>query len=399
MAGAKIFVFDYSGHPFQVQLSRELARRGHEVTHSYCPAYPSGKGRLTAEPGESLEFAPIGGSAPLHKTRFVRRLLRELAWGFSLAREVRRRRPDVAMMSNAQIPTLVVFALAMRVLGKPWVLWHQDVYSVAVRSFAGHKLGIGFRLVATSFELAERWCSRQASSIVVIARSFVPVHEKWGTADKVHVIPNWAPLDEIVPMERKNDWAVEQELDDCLTLLYSGTLGLKHDPALAVRLARAVRDRGVGVRLVVVNDGPAVEVLREEAARLDVDITLLPFQPYERLSEVLATGDVLLVLLEAQAGEFSVPSKTLSYLSAGRPIVGLMPVQNLAGELIREAGGYVAAPVAGEIDGAAEWVAAVLADPDHRDELGQAARTLAENEFALEGAADRFESILNECGS
>ena len=395
----RIFVFDYSGHPFQVQLSRELARRGHDVTHSYCPAYPSGKGRLVAEAGESLEFATIGGSEPLDKHRFALRLVRELGWGLALVRAVRRRRPEVAMMSNAQIPTLVVFALAMKLLRVPWVLWHQDVYAVAVRSFAGDKLGLGFRLVASCFELLERWSSRQAAAIVAIAEPFVPVHAKWGTADKVTVIPNWAPLDEIVPRERKNDWAVEHQHDDTPTLLYSGTLGLKHNPELAVRLARAVLDRGQAVRLVVVSEGAAVEAIRNEAARLDVETTLLPFQPYDRLPEVLASGDVLLVLLEAGAGEFSVPSKTLSYLAAGRPIVGLMPVENLAGELILEAGGYVAAPHEDELEGAADWVTGLLGSSDRRQELGRRARTLAEQEFSLTDAADRFESILTGCGA
>ena len=32
----KIIVHDYAGHPFQVQLSRRLASRGHEVLHLYC---------------------------------------------------------------------------------------------------------------------------------------------------------------------------------------------------------------------------------------------------------------------------------------------------------------------------------------------------------------------------
>lgn len=200
-----------------------------------------------------------------------------------------------------------------------------------------------------TFEVAERWCSRRAAAIVVIAPSFVPVHEAWGTADKVTVIPNWAPLDEIVPTERKNDWAIEHELDDVATLVYSGTLGLKHNPALLVRLARAVHDAGKPVRLVVVNEGPAVEVLQDEARRLDVPVTLLPFQPYERLPEVLGSGDVLVVLLEQEAGAFSVPSKTLSYLCAGRPVLGLMPGENLASSLVTRAGGLVLPPADGSL--------------------------------------------------
>ena len=178
-----------------------------------------------------------------------------------------------------------------------------------------------------------------------IADSFVPVHEQWGTADKVTVIPNWAPLDEIVPVERKNDWAVEHELDDTLTLLYSGTLGLKHNPALLVGLAHAgLRGRPRRPSWSSSARAPAGDVLRAEAERLDVPLTLLPFQPYDRLSEVLGRGDILVVLLEQDAGAFSVPSKTLSYLCAGRPVLGLMPSENLAAQLIDEVGGCVLPP-------------------------------------------------------
>jgi colanic acid biosynthesis glycosyl transferase WcaI len=395
----RVLVHDHSGHPFQVQLSRELSRRGHAVTHSYCAAYVSGKGHLVAGPDESIVFDPIGVDTVAEKNRFARRLLQELRWGLDLTRQVRRTRPGVVLVSNAQIPTLIVFALAMAILRVPWVLWHQDVYAVAVRSFAGDKLSGSFRLVARCFEIGERWIARRAAGIVAIARSFIPVHESWGTADKTTVIPNWAPLDEIVPVDRKNDWAVENQLDDTLTLLYSGTLGLKHNPGLLVSLARQVRDEsGRDVRLVVVNEGPAVPVVRSEAARLEVPLTLLPFQPYERLSEVLGSGDILIVLLEQQAGAFSVPSKTLSYLCAGRPVLGMLPAENLAARLIDEVGGCVVAPLEEALPQAATWASAVLGDHERRRELGEAGRELAEREFALAECVDKFENILVGCG-
>lgn len=390
----RVLVHDYSGHPFQAQLSRELARRGHDVTHSTCNAYVSGKGRLEAQPGETIRFETVGDGIVFDKGRFVQRLLLEVRLGLELVRHVRRVRPDVALMSNVQIPTLVVFAAAMALFRQPWVLWHQDVYSVAVRSFAGAKLSRSFRAVALAFDLAERWTSRRAAQVVVIADSFVPVHARWGTADRTTVIANWAPLDEIVPVDRKNDWAVEHRLDDVETLVYSGTLGLKHDPALLVRLTAAVRERGRPVRLVVVNEGPAADVIRAEADRLDVPLTLLPFQPYERLPEVLGSGDVLVVLLDQQAGAFSVPSKTLSYLCAGRPVVGLMPEENAASDLVRRAGGHVGRPEAASLPAAAAWVDALLADTERRDAVCDRARGLAEQEFSLAGCADRFEDVL-----
>ncbi len=392
----RILVHDYSGHPFQVELSRELAQRGHDVTHSFCEAYVSGKGHLFSAPTEPIRFESIGRGIVIDKMRFGRRLVQELRLGIELVRQVRRTRPDVTLVGNTPVPTLVVFTLAMLALRNPWVLWHQDIQAVAIRSFAGGKLSPAFRAVAAGIEVGERWCTRQAAAVVVIADSFVGVHEKWGTADKVSVIPNWAPLHEIFPVERKNNWAVDRGLDDTKTLLYSGTLGLKHNPALLVGLARQVIDNGQDVRLVVVNEGPAEDLLRDEAERLDVPLTLLPFQPYEQLPEVLGSGDILMVLLEQDAGAFSVPSKTLSYLCAGRPVVGLMPSENLAAGLVSEVGGCVLPPDEGSLPAAAAWVTSVLADHDRWEELGIAARDLAEREFALSESADRFERILDD---
>ena len=390
----RILVHDYSGHPFQVELSRELSRRGHDVTHSYCDAYTSGKGHLCTEPGETLVFEPIGVGVVIAKMSFGKRLLQELRFGVELARQARRTRPDAVMASNVPIPTLVVLTTVLLLTGIPWVLWHQDVQAVAIRSFAGTKLSRAFTVVAALIGAAEKWCARRTAAVVVIAESFLDVHRRWGTAEKTTVIANWAPLEEIRPVPRANDWSREHGLEDTRTLLYSGTLGLKHNPGLLVGLARHVIDGGQPVHLVVVNEGPAVPVLRAEADRLGVPLTLLPFQPYERLSEVLGSGDVLVVLLEKDAGAFSVPSKTLSYLCAGRPVLGLMPAENLAAQLVADADGCVLPPEEASLNDAAKWVRRMLEQPELAAETGAQSRKLAEREFALTHCADRFESIL-----
>ena len=389
----RILVHDYSGHPFQVELSSELAWRGHDVTHSYCAAYVSGKGKLD-DPASPVEFEPIGRGEVVDKLAFRKRIVQELRFGVQLARQVRRRDPDVVMVANTPVPSMVLLAAYLRLRRIPLVLWHQDVQGIAIKSFAGAKLGRAFRLVAGVIGRGERWVARRAAAVVVIADSFVDVHRAWGTAEKTTVIPNWAPLPEIVPTPRNNAWAREQGIAWRPSIVYSGTLGLKHNPALLVGLARRVRDAGVPAHLTVVSEGPAVDVLRAEAERLDVPITLLPFQPYDRLSEVLGSGDVLVVLLDASAGAFSVPSKTLSYLCAGRPVLGLMPAENLAATLVAEVEGCVLPPAEAALPEAAGWVASVLGDAPRRDELGRKARALAEREFALDGCATRFEEIL-----
>ena len=389
----KALVHDYSGHPFQAQLSRALAARGHDVLHSTCAAYVSGKGDLETHGTPSLRFATIG-SGPVKKHSFVKRSFQEVGYGFQFVAQLRREKPDVVMVSNAPIPMLVVAVLYMLVRRVPWVLWHQDVQAIALTSFAGDKLGKVWYLAAKVIGIGERWCARRAAHVVVIADSFVPVHRDWGTSAKVSVIPNWAPLDEIVPVPRDNAWSREHSLTGVKTLLYSGTLGLKHDPSLLAELAARVRELGVDARLVVINTGPAEEIVRDSAEKLGVPLTMLPFQPYDRLSEVLGTGDVLVVLLEGSAGAFSVPSKSLSYLCAARPVIGLMPAENLASHLLGLAGCAVFPPEQDSIDGAAKWVAEVLTDPSRQETLRSTTRGLAEEEFSLDGCTEAFEKIL-----
>ncbi len=389
----RILVHDYSGHPFQVELSSELARRGHVVVHSWCEAYVSGKGRL-ADPESGVEFASIGRGEVIEKLNFKRRLVQEAKFGWQLVRQVRSRRPEVVVVANTPVPSMVILAAYLHLVGIPLVLWHQDVQGIAIKAFAGQKLSRAFQLVAAVVERGERWVARRSAAVVVIAESFMDVHRRWGTADRATVIPNWAPLGEIVPTPRDNDWAVEQGVAGQPNIVYSGTLGLKHRPELLVGLVRRVRDAGTPAHLTVVNEGPAVELLRTEAARQDVPITLLPFQPYDRLPEVLGSGDVLVVLLDQAAGAFSVPSKTLSYLCAGRPVLGLMPEENLAARLIADADGCVLPPCDGALDDAATWVSSVLRSSVRRRRLGLKARALAEREFALDGCATRFEKIF-----
>ena len=176
-------------------------------------------------------------------------------------------------------------------------------------------------------------------------------------------------------------------------MLYSGTLGLKHNPDLLLQLAVRFRDRQ-DVRVVVISEGPGWEWLRRRAAeeRLE-NLLTLGYQPYRRLPEVLASGDVLLVILEAEAGEFSVPSKVLSYHCAGRALLAALPRGNLAASVIRRAGsGVVVDP-----DDAAGMMAAaerLLADTGLRARFGAGARAYAERTFDIASIGDRFEDVL-----
>ena len=70
----------------------------------------------------------------------------------------------------------------------------------------------------------------------------------------------------------------------------------------------------------MVSEGRGADWLRAAIAEdAEPALVLLPFQPYEVLSEVLASADVLLAILEPEAGAFSVPSKSSATTAPARP--------------------------------------------------------------------------------
>ena len=107
---------------------------------------------------------------------------------------------------------------------------------------------------------------------------------------------------------------------------------------------------------------------------------------------MLASGDVLVALLEADAAEFSIPSKVLSYLAAGRPVVGMMPAGNPAAHDIQTVGGVVVPPSHEGADTAAAWVAST--SQDERATIGVAARHYAEQHFDVDKKAAEFNELI-----
>ena len=60
----RILLHDFAGHPFPAQLSRELASRGHTVTHAFCGVVTTGRGDLSRRTDDppALRFADCGTS-------------------------------------------------------------------------------------------------------------------------------------------------------------------------------------------------------------------------------------------------------------------------------------------------------------------------------------------------
>ena len=96
---------------------------------------------------------------------------------------------------------------------------------------------------------------------------------------------------------------------------------------------------------------------------------LLPFQPYDALPSVLASADVVLTILEPNAGIFfQVPSKVVTYHCAGRPLLAAVPHENLAARIIERTLRIVVSPT--DPNGFVQAAETLLADEQLRRRMG-----------------------------
>lgn len=392
----RILLHDNSGHPFQVQLARELARRGHVVRHLFNARFQTPRGSLSLQPGDptTFEVAPIDPGKPMAKYDYFTRFRQERAYGGLLERELAAFQPDVALLSNTPPDSLLAPQRWCRRNHRGFVFWVQDIYAEAIARLAAPKLGPLGAPVVWHYRRLEAGLLRRSDQVVAITDDFRPLLKRWRIDEaRVSTIENWAPLEELPPHARDNDFARQHGLNGRLVFMYSGTLGLKHNPGLLLGIAERYRD-DPAVRVVVVSEGLGATWLAERKRESGLDnLVLLPFQPFSRMPDMLAAADVLMAILEPEAGVYSVPSKVLTYFCAGRPLLAAMPAENLAARTIAaQDAGIVVAP--DDAAGFAEAASRLHDDPTIRTTLGCNARRYAEAAFDIHKITDRFEVIL-----
>lgn len=330
-----------------------------------------------------------------YKYSFRRRRNMEVRYGKEVARFIKEWKPDAVLSGNTPTETQEPISRAATAGNGRFYYWVQDFYSLAVDRILRRKIPVAGAWIGAWYRHLDRRQFQRSSKIIAITGDFAPIlSREFGVdASRISVVPNWALIEDLPSLPKDNAWSRLHSLHDKFVFLYSGTIGMKHNPALLLELAK--RHAGnPDVRVVVVSEGIGAEWLRKEAtaARL-ANLLILPYQPFADLPSVLATGDVLAGILEEEAGLFSVPSKTLSYLCAARPLLLAIPLENLAARITRDHhAGLTVAPA--DMEGFLTAAAKLLASPELRATMARNARAYAEETFPIRKTAAIFDEIL-----
>ena len=381
----RIVVLDYSGHIPQADLARSLAKRGHNVRHMYCSDYISGRGVVEREATDpiDLEFIDISIKKDFNRYNPLERLKHELTIAKEFWSKIQEFNPDHTIFSNVPLFAMSRLAKKMKNNNCPYLFWWQDVYSIAIgESF--RKFGILAWPIKKYLISLEKKILRESHSVVAISPNFEPIFRSWKQdLKKFSMYPNWTPIN-LFPKKQPSSANVNRKI-----AVYAGTLGMKHRPELLLQLADDSEFRELGGVVVVVSEGHGREFLEKRENKRE-NIELEDFLPIPDLAQLFADASALIAVLEPVASTFSVPSKIMSYLSAGKPIVASIDPNNASAKILKESGaGIVISPDAPAIQ-FCKAVTKVISNSQIAISMSEAAQEYSQKYFDSNLAAKFF---------
>ena len=295
----------------------------------------------------------------------------------------------------AYVPPLTIGLtcdLLRRVWGAPYILNVQDIYPQALID-----LGLARRRVVVEIlRWIEQYSYRHATAITVHSEGNRRLLLERGLdAQKVRVVHNWVDTTAIRPGLRTNGFRASLGLRDEFVVLFAGVLGYAQDIEVILEAARLLRAHE-GIVFILAGDGVRKAQAVEQAAAWGLNnVRFLPFQPLEVYPQLVTMSDVCLVTLQKSVTTPVVPSKIMTIMAAGRPIVATVDAGGDAFEVISGSGGGLCTPP-GEAPALAQAILTLYHDPALRQRAGEAGRRFAEAHFDRHAVTAVYARLLDD---
>ena len=381
-------------------LARSLAARGHAVTVlTGLPCYPEGrihesyKGRsYMRETIDGVEVLRVPQFAD-HSSSAMRRILYYFSFpffAFFRLFPLLSRRFDVAYFYSAAIPLLFLAPMVRLMFRCPVVYDLADLWPESVESTGMIRSPFLLKLVSA----LSTFLYKRADHLGVLTNGYkerlvsrgVPPERMTVT---YYCVPDQQPgADSAIPLPSPLG-------DGRFTVTYTGMIGPVQNLGTVLDAAKLLAKTAPNVRIVLAGSGveqePLVQRIQSEAI---LNVSYLGRLPMNQMPGIYAASDVLFVHLKPDClSTVSIPSKTFSYMAAGKPI--LMAVDGEAGQFVEAHQCGLYSP-AGDAASFADAVVRLSQMPrEQRETMGQRARDLYDTRFSGPVQVSIWEDLLS----
>lgn len=294
--------------------------------------------------------------------------------------------PDVVFAMSPPLSLGLAGWVAAKRRGVPFVFNIQDVFpDVAIETGT-----ISSPRVIKAAKRLEKLVYDKADVVTVLSEE-MQRNVEGKTDSQTEIIPNFVDISTFEPQPKENSYRDEYGLNGKRIVMYCGNVGFSQSIELLADAAREMSD--IEDLVFVVNGGgSAIGEVHRRAEGLD-NFRVIPYQPVERVPEVLAAADLHVIPLRQGLAWSSVPSKLYKILAVERPVIASVDEGTEVGRVVVDAGaGYSVPP-----DDAAPLVEALrkmLASDEQMAEMGSKGRAWVEEWTTPRKAAEQYEAVF-----
>ncbi|HDZ01953.1 MAG TPA: glycosyltransferase WbuB [Nitrospirae bacterium] len=301
------------------------------------------------------------------------------------------KRPDIIFIYSPPLFMGIAGWLLNLFKGVPFVMGVQDLHP---QCYIDQGL-LKNKLMIYLLETMEKFCYKRSSLITVHSEGNKEhiVNVKGIDGNKVKVLRNWIDTDEMKPLPRDNEFSRKYNLNKKFVVGYAGTLGMSQGLLSVIEAANILKDRD-DIEFFIVGDGIEKQRMIDRKNEYGLEnVRFLEMQPKSVYPYVVASSDVGLVTLNSKVKTPVVPSKILSMMAAGRPVLASLPLDGDAPRLIKEAGcGICIGPENPEL--LAEKILFLTSNPDKCAEFSRQGRVFVVREMSLKRAVTTLKAHL-----
>lgn len=233
-----------------------------------------------------------------------------------------------------------------------------------------------------------------ADTIIVISNDIKQnIMMKGVPENKIVVIPNWVDTSEVHPVLRDNNQLYDElDIDKSKFIVsYAGNMGASQGIDTIIQAAKKLKTNK-NISFVLFGGGSKFDHYAKLVAGME-NVKLYPLQSPDRISEVYSLGDVSVVACRWGVGAGAVPSKSLSIMATGTPILLSFDEGTELWQLIKENNsGFLAE--AENVDSLVEQILIAYNNPSEIRNKGINALNLVRRNYSKANAMDAYVSIM-----
>jgi putative colanic acid biosynthesis glycosyltransferase WcaI len=387
--------------PFTTGRCEYLVQRGHSVT--VCTAFPyypqwrtwdGWRGRIRmVEDRNGVRIRRFRMYVPALATP-VRRILHESSFiAAAIAGAIGAQRPHVILTVSPPLG----LAFAAIGLSRRWRVPY--IFHVAdLQPDAAVELGmLRHRMLTSTLYALERLAYRKAEMVSTLTDAMRRRLLAKGLSEhKLTLAPDWAaPALFSIPLDGSGaDFRSEYRLGSRVLVVHAGNMGVKQGLGVVVQAAALARTRYPELMFLLVGDGATRAKLEQRSRALGLDnLRFVPLLPSSEFHDLLAAADICLVSQQRCVADNVFPSKVLTLLAAGRPVVASLSAGSEVARVLQRSGAGVRCEPE---DPAAllDTIAALARDRARRSSMAAAGRAWAALHWNRDTILQDFEAGL-----